>query len=72
MRDDVRKNLTEQPKPTAREVLRPVVEFMPLGERLDPILVEILWVLMGKLRCTTKHSDKVSQLLMPRRSNLKR
>jgi hypothetical protein len=49
MREDVRKILKEQPvKPTAREVLWPLIEFMPLGERFDPILKELLWVLKGK------------------------
>jgi hypothetical protein len=49
MREDVRKILTEQSaKPTAREVLWPLIEAMPLGDRLDPLLKEVTWVLMGK------------------------
>jgi hypothetical protein len=36
MREDVRKILTKQPaKPTAKEVLWPLIEAMPLGDRLD-------------------------------------
>jgi hypothetical protein len=49
VRDDVRKILTEQPaKPTAREVLWSVIEAMPLGERLDPLQKELIWVFGGK------------------------
>jgi hypothetical protein len=49
MREDVRKNLMEQSrKATAREVLWPLIQSMPLGERGEPIQKEMLWVLMGK------------------------
>jgi hypothetical protein len=49
MRDDIRKILTEQPvKPTAKEVLWPLIETMPFGERAEPLQKELLWVLMGK------------------------
>jgi hypothetical protein len=49
MREDVLKNLNEQAvKPTAREVLLALAKTMPLGERLEPIRGELIWVLMGK------------------------
>jgi hypothetical protein len=49
MRDDVRKILTKQPaKPTARDVLWPLIESMPLGERLDPLQKELIWAFGGK------------------------
>jgi hypothetical protein len=49
MREDVRKILAKQtPKPTAREVLWPLFQKMPLGERGEPVLKELLWVIQGR------------------------
>jgi hypothetical protein len=60
MREDVKKTQTKPTaKPTAREVLWPLIEAMPLGKRGEPILTELRCYLAGK------HNTGVHEFILP-------